>query len=221
MRKALGMGVRRRPKRGLSTWFAAKAPGKRLVQPCRKVLRKRDGLGLTINVYRFARGIDDNPAILAACEMYFHLAYALGVKLSVQIAGKFDDESATVHALALCRKIGCSFSRSFRRERSNRDFTAGTETPSISAVSSVESPSTSRSRKTVRKMGSSSPMAAVSIEFNSLRSYRCSGVGPQSSISRGIKSSWVATGSSSEVTLDRRLRSRMRASFTAMRTSQV
>ena len=64
-------------------------------------------------------------------------------------------------------------------------------------------------------------MAEVSIEFNSLRAYRCSGVGPQSSISRGIKSSSVATGWSSEVTLGRRLRSRMRASFTAMRTSQV
>src|SRR5262245_52009582 len=41
-------------------------------------------------------------------------------------------------------------SRSAMRARCRRVFTVGTEIPRISPVSSVDSPSTSRSRKTVR-----------------------------------------------------------------------
>src|SRR5882762_4415897 len=82
--------------------------------------------------------------------------------------------------------------------------------PSTFAVSSVESSSTSRSTKTTRKSRSSLSMTSERISCISVWANRCSGLGPQSASSRGMRSSSPSTGSSSENWFGRRLRSRKR-----------
>src|SRR5205085_332171 len=127
------------------------------------------------------RCVHHQPASFAAVHVLLKLDHLRCAQFTVQVTRKLVNYAATVHALALRSKIGLSLSRNFSRARSNRDFTAGTEIPSISAVSSVESPSTSLRMNTVRKIGSNSPIAFVRMLFSSPRWYRCSGEGPQSS----------------------------------------
>ena len=80
----------------------------------------------------------------------------VGVEDSIEITGQFLNYFLAVHCDSLRRKYLFSFWRSFNRARNSRDFTAASEIPKIWEVSSVEIPSTSRSRKATRKIGSSS-----------------------------------------------------------------
>src|SRR5690348_2865245 len=90
------------------------------------------------------------------------------VQISIQIIGKLSDYISAVHRESPFRKYRFNFSRNFNRARRRRDFTAGTERPRASAVSSVESSSMSRSWKTTRNDGSSSPITWVRMPASSL-----------------------------------------------------
>src|SRR5260221_14218262 len=136
--------------------------------------------------------------------MVLEVSWIGGVEDSVEIVGYFDFDFLEFHCVSLLEKYLFNFWRSFSRARNRRDLTAATEIPRICAVSSVEIPSTSRRVKTTRKIGSSSPIACVSISLSSVWANRCSGEGPHSSISRKMVSSASFSGSSSETWLGRR-----------------
>src|SRR5437588_9658469 len=149
-------------------WSASQPLGQSLVQSLSDVIGKGERLGIVIDFNRLPGRIDDEPAVLTALQVAFDIAKKLRCELAIQISRNFPNQSPAVHACCLCPKYRVSLSRSLNRARSSLDFTAGTETPSASAVSSVESCSTSRSTKTVRKIGSSSAIALLRIEFSSV-----------------------------------------------------
>src|SRR5712671_1638023 len=185
------------------------------------IFRQGNRLGITEDLDRLACGVDDQPAVRAPGEMLFEVDPNTGVYGSIEIAGEFEYNFLAVHCVSLRRKYLFSFWRSFSRARKRRDFTAATEMPRICAVSSVETPSTSRNRKTTRKIGSSSPITSLRMVLSSVCANRCSGDGPQSSISRKTESSSLVSGSSMDTWLGRRLRNFISASLTAMRTNHV
>src|SRR4029077_9230645 len=162
-----------------------------------------------------------------------------GVDDSVQIVSQFVEKLRALHRLSSPlwissalgfgapfylprRKYLFSPSLNCNRARNNLDFTAGMLNSSASAVSSVESPSTSRNTNTVRNVAGSPWMVRSKMSRNSAWLYCCSGFGLQSATSRGTESSSVFTSSSSEtVRSGRRRRNFISASLTAIRTSQV
>src|SRR5580698_10528812 len=92
-----------------------------------------------------------------------------------------------------------SFFLSFERARIARLLMADTESPVNSAVSSQESPSTSRSTKTTRNGVSRSWSAFKRSSLSSVWIYDCSGLSRQSLIWRGaVSDSSISIGSSSE-----------------------
>src|ERR1700674_368788 len=202
---------------------AAKALEERRVQALADIFGERDGFGVAENLDGFAAGVDDEAAVGATGEVLFEIHSHRGVEDTVEIARQFENYFLAIHCDSLRRKYLLSFWRSFSRARKRRDFTAATEIPRIWAVSSVERPSTSRSRKATRKIGSSSPITLLRISLSSVWANFFSGEGPQSSISRKTESSpsVPASGSSRDTWLGRRLRNFIRASLTAMRTSHV
>src|SRR5882757_5956292 len=119
-------------------------------------------------------------------------------QVAIDVIGNAPNYAVAVHCFTPFRKWRSSFCRNLRRARSSRDFTAASEIPTASAASSVDSPSTSRSTKTIRKSGVSSSMTPRKISLISVCAKRCSGLGPQSSICCGMKSSSVSIGSSRE-----------------------
>src|SRR6202049_2223011 len=203
--------------------IAAKAVEERSVQSLADIIGERDGFGVAENLDGFAAGVDDQAAVSATGEVLLEIHSHGGVEDTVEIARQFEDYFLAVHCVSLRRKYLLSFWRSLSRSRKRRDFTAAKEIPRIFAVSSVESPSTSRKRKATRKIGSSSPITLLRISLSSIWANFFSGEGPQSSISRKTESSpsVPGSGSSRDTWFGRRLRNFIRASLTAMRTSQV
>src|ERR1700691_5105000 len=147
---------------------AAEALEERRVQALADIFGERDGFGVAENLDGFAAGVNHNAAVGAAGKVQFEIRSHVGVEDSVEIARQFEDYFLAVHCASLRRKYLLSFWRSFSRARKRRDFTAATEIPKIWAVSSVESPSTSRNRKATRKIGSSSAITSLRIVLSSV-----------------------------------------------------
>src|ERR1700690_3800663 len=193
----------------------------RTMQTAARIFRQRHSLRIAINIDSLLASIHHNPASLAFGQMLFELHAQLGAKRPIQVPGQLFNHIGTLHAGSLRRKYRFTFWRNFKRARSSRDFTAGTERCSTSAVSSVDISSMSRSWKTILKLGSSSEIAEFRISCNCVCSKRSAGEGPQSSTSRKKESSPVSISSSNETWLGRRFRNFISAWFTAIRTSQV
>ena len=145
-----------------------------------------------------------------------------GVEGPVEIARQFEYDFLAVHCDSLRRKYLFSFWRSFKPRPQEARFYRRHRNPQEFARSL-------RSKFLPRRAGErprgKSDRARRSLELrislSSVWANRCSGEGPQSSISRKTESSSSVSGSSRDTWLGRRLRSFIRASLTAMRTSQV
>src|SRR5580658_2824125 len=177
----------------------------RAMQTATRILRQRHSLGIAVNIDGLFAGIHDNPATLALGQMLFQLHTQRGAKRPIQVPGQLFNHIGALHAVSLRRKYRFSFCRNFKRARSSRDFTAGTERCSTSAVSSVDISSMSRSWKTILKLGSNSEIAEFRMSCSCVCSNRSAGEGPQSSTSRKNESSPVSISSSSDTWLGRRL----------------
>src|SRR5208282_5427822 len=195
-------------------------------QPGTEVFRQFVKLGVAIDLDGLLRGVTNHIAVVAPGKMILQLDFCRFVEDAVQIIGQLVQELRAFHCspspLSRFWKNRPRRSRSCRRARNSRDFTAGTLNSRAAAVSSVESPSTSLSTNTVRKPGGRPWIVLLKISRNSACVYCCSGLGLQSAISRGSESSSVLISSSSETVRSGFLRrSFINASLTAMRTSQV
>lgn len=105
---------------------------------------ERSGFGVAKDLDGLLGCVHNHPTILAFFEVLLNLLSKGGIKLFVEIVGEFDDDRFALHELSPCRKYRFSFWRSFKRARNSRDFTAGTDSPNTSAVSSVDNSSMSR-----------------------------------------------------------------------------
>src|SRR5579871_1378873 len=113
-------------------------------------------------------------------------------------------------------------SRRCNRTRHSRAFTAAWLTFSTCAVCSIESPSTSRSTKTVRKIGRNSSTVLPRMSRNSEAQHSCSGFGARSGTSNGSASASDSKSWYKETSLWARcFRSFISDWFTVMRISQV
>src|SRR5580698_10557764 len=220
-------------------------------QPAAEIFGQFIELGVAIDLDGLLGCIADYIAVVAPGKMVFQLDFGFFVENAVQIIGQLLQKVRAFHwspspletslfltspvlssgllaspflplPFSLLWKYRPNRSRSCRRARSNRDFTAGMLNSSAAAVSSVERPSTSRKTNTVRNPGGRPWMVLLKISRNSDCVYCCSGFGLQSAISRGRESSSVLMSSSNEtVRSGLRRRSFISASLTAIRTSQV
>src|SRR5271163_2971598 len=195
-------------------------------QPGTEVFGQFVKLRVAVDLDGLFRGVTDHIAVVAPGKMILQLDFRRFVENAVQIIGQLVQKFRTFHWApsppSRFWKYLPTRSRSCRRARNNRDFTAGTLNSSAAAVSSVESPSTSLSTNTVRKPGGRPWMVLLKISLSSDWLYCCSGFGLQSAISRGRESSSVLISSSSDtVRSGLRRRNFINASLTAMRTSHV
>src|SRR5215475_1218543 len=193
----------------------------RRVQARMQIRRQRNRLGITENLDAFFRLVQDHRAVFTVLEMPLELLFDCGLQLAINVVRQLVNDAFAVQFRPPWRKCRLSLSLSLRRARRRRDLTALTDIPSASAVSCVESSSTSRKAKTIRYSGSSLSTAWPRICCISACAYSLSGLGRQSSSSLGIKSLSPSRGSSSENCPGRRFRRRIRASFAAILTSQV
>src|SRR5271167_2905962 len=195
-------------------------------QAAAQIVREFVEVGIAVNLDGHLGGIAHHVAVVAPLEMVFQFRLGLSVHRAVEVIGQLSQKIRAGHFLpsppVRFLKYLLKRSRNCSRARSKRDFTAGILKSRASAVSSVERPSTSRSTKTVRKLGGSPWMVLLRISLSSPWLYNCSGLGDQSATSRGMESSSVLMSSSRDTMRSgRRRRKRISASFTAMRTSQV
>src|SRR5580700_6228191 len=197
-------------------------------QPRAQVVGQFVQLGVAIDLDRLLRGVAHHVAVVAPGKMILQLDFCRFVEHPVQIVCQLVQKFRAFHWLPSPLPFSRFWknlprrSRSCRRARNSRDFTAGTLNSRAAAVSSVESPSTSLSTNTVRKPGGRPWIVLLKISRNSAWLYCCSGLGLQSAISRGRESSSVFISSSSEtVRSGLRRRNFINASLTAMRTSHV
>lgn len=113
---------------------------------------------IAINLNGLLGCVQDHMAVVAPMKMFIEFgAYGL-THCAIQVIGQLIQKFfAVLHGWPsppfLNLKYFARRSRSCKRARSNRDLTAGMLNPNISAVSSVERPSTSRSTNTVRNPG--------------------------------------------------------------------
>src|ERR1035437_3792576 len=102
-------------------------------------------------------GVADDVAVVAPVQVLFELRFGRSVDAVVQVIGKLFQKFRALHGCPSPPRCFLKYfvkrSRNCNRARNNLDLTAGILKPSASAVSSVESPSTSRSTNTVRKLG--------------------------------------------------------------------
>ena len=64
-------------------------------------VRQSDGFRVAKDFNCFAGGIHHQPALLAALQVLVEFGEPSGIQLAIQIAGKFFDYSAAVHAFSL------------------------------------------------------------------------------------------------------------------------
>src|SRR5204862_2637778 len=144
-----------------------------------KVFGKGIELGITIDFNRLAGGVTDDIAVVAPSQVIFEIRLSAVVESAVEVISQFLKEFGALHwlpsPLARFWKYRLSLSRNWRRARSSRDFTAGILNSKACAVSSVDSPSTSRSTNTVRNPGGSPWIVRVRMSRNSAWLYICSG----------------------------------------------
>src|ERR1043166_6160408 len=125
------------------------------MKPCPHLTGQRNGTGVTENFNRLPRLIHDHGAVFAVLKMALKFLFDDGIEIAVDVVRNLADDAFAVQLGAPCRKWRFSFSRSFNRARSKRDFTAEIEMPSASAVSCVDSSSTSRKTSTILYSSSS------------------------------------------------------------------
>ncbi len=121
----------------------------RRMKPRPHVTGQRNGARVTENFNRLARLIHDHGAVFAVLEMALEFLPHDGIEIAIDVVRNLADDAFAVQFSAPCRKCRLSFSLSFKRARSKRDFTAGIEMPNASAVSWVDSSSTSRKTSTI------------------------------------------------------------------------
>ena len=115
------------------------------MEPLPRVLGERSRLGIAINLDGLLRSIDDEPAILALSQVLLNGCFQRRVELAIEVIRQLNNDSLAVQLRSAFRKKRSSLPRSFSRALSKRDFTAGTDRPKASAVSSVDNSSMSRS----------------------------------------------------------------------------
>src|SRR5207344_1213088 len=102
----------------------------------------------------FLGGLHHHVAFMAPMQVLIQLDAQAFADPAVKVIGQLFQKLSAFHCWPSPPRLDLKYfarrSRSCKRARNRRDFTAGTLNPSISAVSSVESPSTSRSTNTVR-----------------------------------------------------------------------
>src|SRR5215467_7654429 len=112
---------------------------------------------IAVDLDGLLRGIHDHFAVMAPVKMLFQFYPDLSIRGAVQVVGQLFQKIIAFHGWPFPSFFDLKYfarrSRSCKRARKSRDFTAGILRSSISAVSSVESPSTSRRTKTVLKPG--------------------------------------------------------------------
>src|SRR5689334_5801957 len=108
---------------------------------------------VAVDLNRLLGRVQDDFAVVAPMKVLFQFDARAGADGFVKIIGQLDQEFVALHGwpspLRLDLKYFARRSRNCKRARSSLDFTAGMLSPSISAVSSVERPSTSRNTNTV------------------------------------------------------------------------
>ena len=107
----------------------------RCMKPRPYVTGQRDGVRVTETFNRLARLIHDHGAVFAVPEMALEFLLHDGIEIAVDVVRNLADDTFAVQFGAPCRKCRLSFSLSFNRARSKRDFMAEIEMPSASAVS--------------------------------------------------------------------------------------
>src|SRR5262249_9012654 len=120
-----------------------------------QIRRQRNRLRIAEYLDAFLGLIEDHRAVFAVLQMALELLLDCGLQLAVNVVRQLAYDAFAVQFRPPRRKCRLSLSRSCRRARKRRDFTALTDIPSASAVSCVESSSTSRKAKTMRYSGSS------------------------------------------------------------------
>src|SRR5581483_9181990 len=113
--------------------------------------------GIAVNLDGFLGGIADDVAVMAPVEVIFQFRSHSFVEGVIQVICQLFQKIRASHCWPspACRFLKYRFNRSrnCKRARNNRDLTAGILRSNACAVSSVESPSTSRNTNTVRKLG--------------------------------------------------------------------
>src|SRR5258708_21467392 len=112
---------------------------------------------VAVDLNRFLGRVQNDFAVVAPMKVLFQFHAHAGADGFVKIIGQLDQEFFALHGwpspLRLDLKYFARRSRNCKRARNSLDFTAGMLNPSISAVSSVERPSTSRNTNTVLNPG--------------------------------------------------------------------
>jgi len=123
-----------------------------LLQPLPHIVRKLINLMAAIDLNRLPRRAQRNLAVLASSQMLFQVGPQRNshfvIDQIVQLRQKLSAGHFPPPFFAFLRKYFANRSRNCSRALNRRDFTAGILKPKASAVSSVESPSTSRSTNT-------------------------------------------------------------------------
>src|SRR3954466_3367856 len=131
-----------------------------------KIVRQFVEFRISVDLNCHLRCVADDVAVAAPGKVLFELCASGGINDAVEVIGQLFQKLRAGHFVispsrldwpfpslpcCLCRKNLVNRFRNCKRAPSRRDFTAGLLKFSASAVSSVESPSTSRNTKTVRK----------------------------------------------------------------------
>lgn len=111
---------------------------------------ERKKLAVTVKLNRLARGVKNHLTMLAHLQVCFEVPLQFLVNVPVQVIRNISDCFLAAQNGYSLLKILLSSSRSCRRARKSRAFTALTVRLSALAVSSVERPSTSRKKNAVR-----------------------------------------------------------------------
>ena len=114
------------------------------VQPRANIVRQREELAVAIKLDGFARGVKHRVAMVALAEVSFECFFQFRVQLTIEIIRELIDRLPAVHQAHPRPKTLLNSSRSHRRARKSRAFTAPMVRSSNCAVSSAERPSTSR-----------------------------------------------------------------------------
>jgi len=126
------------------------------VEAAAKIVGKFVEFRVAVYFNRALSGVAYDVAVMTPLQMFLKLGLGPGVHGVVEVISQLFQKVRAFHGrVSPSRRLKYLLrrSRNCKRARSNLDFTAGTLNSSADAVSSVESPSTSRSTKTVRKLG--------------------------------------------------------------------
>src|ERR1051326_6859288 len=113
---------------------------------------QREEPPIAVQLNGLARGVDHHLAVVTTAGVCLDGPFQFRVQITVEIVRNFLKNFLAIQGRASLKTL-LSSSRRRKRARKSRAFTALMVRPSTSAVSSVESSSTSRSMNTVRNDG--------------------------------------------------------------------